>query len=110
MKRINYIDVKRRNLVKSVSNNSLLNANTEGARTTGLGRAFQIGTIFYMKKCFKYIIFCQWYSDRISNTIYSVICGMSLNSIPDAQSYFRMYGCPIQAGMIRQNQNDFIAA
>jgi hypothetical protein len=51
--------VKRRNLVKSVLNNSLLNANTEGARTTGLGRAFQIGTILQEKEFLNTLFFAN---------------------------------------------------
>ena len=33
--------------------NSLLNANTEGAGTTGLGRTFQMGTILQEKEFLK---------------------------------------------------------
>ena len=56
-----------RNLVKSVLNNILLNESTEGARTTGSGRAFQIVTILQEKEfLYIYIIFC--YSDTIGMT------------------------------------------
>ena len=42
--------MKRKNLVESVLNNILLNTYTEGARATGSGRAFQIGTILQEKE------------------------------------------------------------